>query len=157
MRDAGDRGAQLRAPATCTAPVTPRPDGTAVASLAVMKIPFKLLGFLGLMGGAAAAAVAIDRKRRLPAPAGSTDHMGRMGRAPGRSGMASGRDGMPLEGMGVAPDVVIVEAEIIGLADVDPQALTQMGEAIDPEMTKAAHEEIPEQRDRLPVRGKNVP
>jgi hypothetical protein len=125
-------------------------DGTRVASLAVMKIPFKLLGFLGLVGGAAAAAVAIDRMRRLPAPAGSAGRMGRMGMAPGRNGMAS-------EGTGMAPDVVIVEAEIIGLADVDPQALTQMGEAIDPELTKAAHEEIPEQRDKLPVRGKNVP
>ena len=101
-----------------------------------MKMIIKLLGLLSLIGGTVAAAVAIDRKRRLAAP---------------------GAGARAADAMGVAPDVVIVEAEIIGLADVDPQALTQMGEAIDPEMTKAAHEEIPEQRAKLPVRGKNVP
>jgi hypothetical protein len=97
-----------------------------------MKMILKLLGLLSLIG----AVVAIDRKRRLPAP---------------------GAGARTTDRMGVPPDVVIVEAEIIGLADVDPQALTQMGEAIDPEMTKAGHEEIPEQRAKLPVRGKNVP
>lgn len=101
-----------------------------------MKMLMKLVGLAVLFGGSIAAAVAIDRRRRLPAPAAGA-------RAADR--------------MAVPPDVVIVEAEIIGLADVDPQALTQMGEAIDPEMTKAAHEEIPDQRAKLPVRGKNVP
>ena len=101
-----------------------------------MRFLFKLAGLVALLGGSIAAAIAIDRRRRLPAP---------------------GASARPADRMGMAPDVVIVEAEIIGLADVDPQALTQMGEGIDPELTKAAHEEIPEQRAKLPVRGKNVP
>lgn len=100
-----------------------------------MKIPYILLGLSGIV----LAAVAIDRKvlrRRRPASVEAPN---------------------PMDQMSVAPDIVIVEAEIIGLADVDPEALTQMGEAIDPELTQAAHEEIPEQRDRLPVRDKNIP
>ncbi|MBA3498774.1 MAG: hypothetical protein M4D80_30175 [Myxococcota bacterium] len=101
-----------------------------------MRFWIKLLGLAGLIGGTYAAAVAIDRKRRLAGP---------------------GAGARPADRMAVAPDVVIIEAEIIGLADVDPQALTQMGEAIDPELTKSAHEDIPEQRAKLPVRGKNVP
>jgi hypothetical protein len=106
--------------------------GTGVAWLEIMKIKTKLL----LLGGLVGSVMAINRKRRL--------------RGQGASAKATDQ-------MGVAPDVVIIEAEIIGLADVDPVALTQMGEAIDPELTRAAHEEIPEQRARMPVRGKNVP
>jgi hypothetical protein len=100
-----------------------------------MKIPYKLLGLAGLV----AAAVVVHRKRRL------------------RAGQPSAPATEPIEPAGMAPDIVIVEAEIIGLADVDPEALTQMGEAIDPDLTEAAHEEIPEQRGKLPVSGKNVP
>lgn len=44
--------------------------------------------------------------------------------------------------------------EVRGIADVDPEALTQFGEAIDPEAIRNAHAEpalLPEQR------GKNLP
>jgi hypothetical protein len=45
-----------------------------------------------------------------------------------------------------------------GIADVDPQPLTQVAaEALDPDATARAHDDIPAQRDRLPVRGKNLP
>lgn len=44
-----------------------------------------------------------------------------------------------------------------GLSQVDPEPLSQMTEALDPDATRAAHQNIPEQRERLPVRGKNVP
>jgi hypothetical protein len=101
-----------------------------------MRFWIKLLGLVGLLGGTYAAATAIERRRRLPAP---------------------GAGARPADRMSVAPDVVVIEAEIIGLAEVDPEKLTQMGEGIDPELSKAAHEEIPEQRAKLPVRGKNVP
>jgi hypothetical protein len=44
-----------------------------------------------------------------------------------------------------------------GIAQVDPAPLTQIaGEGIEPESTQAAHEEIPERRERLPVHGKNL-
>lgn len=46
--------------------------------------------------------------------------------------------------------VTVVTAEPMGLSDVDPEPLTQFGEAIDPEATERAHEEIPAQRERLP-------
>jgi hypothetical protein len=45
-----------------------------------------------------------------------------------------------------------------GISEVDPQPLTQVAaEAIDPDATRTAHEAIVEQRDRLPVPGKNIP
>ena len=88
----------------------------------------KLLGLLGLFGATAATAIAIDRKRRVLPP-----------------------------GPAKAPDLgyreyAIVDAEIVGIAEVDPSKLTQMGEGIDPELNRAAHEEIPEQRSKLPKR-----
>ncbi len=46
---------------------------------------------------------------------------------------------------------------IAGLADVDPQAMTQIsGEGIDVDANAAAHAQIPAQRDRLPRHGKNI-
>ena len=44
-----------------------------------------------------------------------------------------------------------------GISDVDPQPLTYLTEAVDPDATRAAHEAISEQRERLPVPGKNLP
>ena len=91
----------------------------------------KLLGLLGLVGASAATAVAIDRKRRMltggGAPAKAPDAMGYR-------------------------EVAIIDAEIVGIAEVDPAKLTQFGEGIDPDLTKAAHEEIPDQRAKLPKR-----
>jgi hypothetical protein len=93
-----------------------------------MKLPIKLVGLAGLLAITAVTAIALERRRH---------------RLTGR-GAGAPRD------LGVAP--TIVDAEIVGIADVDPQFLTQMGEAVDPERTRRAHEEIPEQRAKLPKR-----
>lgn len=46
----------------------------------------------------------------------------------------------------------------VGISEVDPQPLTQIsGEGIDPDATRAAHEEPRAQRARLAVPGKNLP
>jgi hypothetical protein len=55
----------------------------------------------------------------------------------------------------VADEVVAVPD--VGLADVDPEKLTQMGEGIDVDANLAAHNDVIEQRDRLPEPGKNIP
>lgn len=94
-----------------------------------MKFPIKLLGLAGLLGATAATAIAIDRRRR----------------------QLTGRGAGAPRDLGVA-EMVIVDAEIVGIADVDPQLLTQMGEAVDPDAVARAHEEIPEQRAKLPKR-----
>jgi hypothetical protein len=62
-------------------------------------------------------------------------------------------------GPGVTPDTGSADVPPLqGIADVDPQPLTQVSaEAIDPDATRAAHEVIIEQRERLPMRGKNIP
>lgn len=45
-----------------------------------------------------------------------------------------------------------------GLSQVDPEPLAQVSaEAVDRDATRAAHQDIPEQRERLPVPGRNVP
>ena len=44
-----------------------------------------------------------------------------------------------------------------GISDVDPAPISQMTEAMDPVATKAAHQDIADQRERLPVPGKNLP
>jgi hypothetical protein len=55
---------------------------------------------------------------------------------------------------GEDPDVADM---IAGIAEVDPQPLSQIsGEGIDPDATAAAHDEIPDQRERLPRHGKNI-
>jgi hypothetical protein len=94
-----------------------------------MKLPIKLvglaLGLAGLVGATAVTAIAIDRRRhRLTGP-----------------GASAPRD------LGVTRD--IIEAEIVGISDVDPDLLMGMGEAVDPDRVKRAHEEIPEQRAKL--------
>lgn len=61
--------------------------------------------------------------------------------------MSKQRDDKPgIEAAVANPDVVI------GLADVDPEPLSTVGEALDPEATKEAHESGQAQRDKLPVR-----
>jgi hypothetical protein len=56
-----------------------------------------------------------------------------------------------------APDPVAA-ARGSGIADVDPQLLAQpAGEGIDADRVAAAHTEVRRQRERLPVRGGNVP
>ncbi len=46
----------------------------------------------------------------------------------------------------------------VGISEVDPQPLTQIAaEGIDPDATRAAHDEPREQRERLPVHGQNLP
>jgi len=52
---------------------------------------------------------------------------------------------------------VVTDAAIVGISDVDPEPLTTMGEGIDPDAVDEAHRSVKEQRERLPVSGKNVP
>lgn len=47
--------------------------------------------------------------------------------------------------------------ELWGMADVDPEPLTQFGEAVDPEAIRDAHARPALLHDRLPRRGKNLP
>jgi hypothetical protein len=88
-----------------------------------------LLKLIGLVG-IVATAILVDRRRRKPLlePVLRTPHD-------------------------------IVDAEIIlGIAEIDPEPLTQVaGEGIDPDATREAHEGPREQRAKMPVRGKNVP
>jgi hypothetical protein len=45
-----------------------------------------------------------------------------------------------------------------GISHVDPEPLAQVSaEAVDRDATPAAHEDVIEQRERLPVPGKNLP
>lgn len=44
---------------------------------------------------------------------------------------------------------------VIGLADVDPVPLSPMLEAIDPDATERAHTTGQDQRERLPIRGRD--
>lgn len=104
-----------------------------------MKIMTKLLALAGLVW----TAILIDRRRQR-----------RLG---GRPGDAWGSDAK--DRFGVPLDAVVVEAELVtGIADVDPEPLTQVaGEGIDPSATRTAHRAVTEQRGRMPVRGKNIP
>ena len=97
----------------------------------------KIISKLFMLAGVAAAAIAVDRKLVR------------------RRELATPRAGGTLAGAHAG----IVDAEIlvVGISDVDPQGLTQMGEAVDPEATEAAHESVGEQRARMPVRGRNIP
>jgi hypothetical protein len=100
-----------------------------------MKLLIKMLG-LGLI---VAAAISYDRER-----------LRRAGRLD--AGSSGGRD--------MAPDAddMVVEAVIVGIAEVDPEPLANMaGEGIDPDAVDEAHRSVQEQRDQLPVSGKNLP
>ena len=46
---------------------------------------------------------------------------------------------------------------VMGISDVDPQPLSGMGEAIDPDANAEAHGASKQQRKRMPVSGKNLP
>lgn len=68
------------------------------------------------------------------------------------------RQRMGGDSMAMSPDVAVMDADvIIGIAEVDPEPLSQMIEAMDPEATEGAHRDVQEQRGRMPVGGKNVP
>jgi hypothetical protein len=75
-----------------------------------------------------------------------------------RSPSHLGRDTAPAD-LGITPDGGADAISIPpGISQVDPQPLTQISaEAIDPDATEAAHDTIVEQRERLPVPGKNLP
>lgn len=98
-----------------------------------MKLLIKMLG-LGLV---VAAAITYDRQR-----------LRRAGRLDVGSSGARGA-GRDLE--------VVTEAVIIGISEVDPEGLVGMGEGIDPDAVDEAHRSVRDQRDRLPVTGKNIP
>lgn len=104
-----------------------------------MKLLIKMLG-LGLL---VAAAITYDRSR-----------LRRAGRLdPGFSGAFSDA-GFP----GADPEIeIITDAVIVGLADVDPEPLSGMGEGIDRGAVDEAHRSVQEQREKLPLSGKNVP
>jgi hypothetical protein len=94
---------------------------------ACMRLMTKLLALSGIIY----AAILVDRRRRR----GSVN-----------------------DSIAMAPDVAVMDAEvIIGIAEVDPEPLSQMVEAMDPEATENAHRDVQEQRDRMPTSGKNVP
>ncbi len=98
-----------------------------------MKLLIKLLG-IGLI---VAAAITYDRQR-----------LRRAGRLDAGVSGARGR-GRDVE--------VVTEAVIVGISEVDPEPLAGMGEGIDPEAVDEAHRSVLEQRERLPVSGKNIP
>jgi len=95
-----------------------------------MKLMFKLVALTGIVW----AAVLADRKLRPRLRAVANDTLG------------------------VSPLGEIFDADLItGIADVDPQPLTQIaGDGIDLDATEAAHHDIPAQRDRLPIAGKTI-
>lgn len=47
-------------------------------------------------------------------------------------------------------DGQIQDAEIVGISSVDPQPLTTMGEAVDPDAVASAHRDVPDQAAKLP-------
>jgi hypothetical protein len=44
----------------------------------------------------------------------------------------------------------------MGIADVDPEPLLSVLEAVDPDATEAAHRDVIDQREKLAVPGKNI-
>lgn len=44
-----------------------------------------------------------------------------------------------------------------GISDVDPEGLMGMGEAVDADAVRHAHEDVVDQRAKLPEHGKNLP
>lgn len=98
-----------------------------------MKLLIKMLG-LGLI---VAAAITYDRQR-----------LRRAGRL---DVLSSGARGASRHAG------VVTEAVIVGISEVDPEPLAGMGEGIDPDAVDEAHRSVREQRDRLPVTGKNIP
>lgn len=60
-------------------------------------------------------------------------------------------------GPGAEREEIVTDAAIIGISEVDPEPLAGMGEGIDPDAVDEAHRSVREQRERLPVSGKNLP
>ena len=70
---------------------------------------------------------------------------------------AAGPFGAERGGAGARREVV-TEAVIVGIAEVDPVPLANVaGEGIDVDAVEEAHVSVTEQRERLPVSGKNIP
>lgn len=102
----------------------------------------KLLGIVMIV------AVAINYDRQRLRRAGRLDAGG-----PGTRG-AGGQDDDEVE----VEIEIVTDAVIVGIADVDPEPLASPAvEAIDPDAAGEAHRSVQEQRDRLPIRGKNLP
>ncbi len=96
-----------------------------------MKLSTKLFGLVGIV----TTAILVDRRIRRRDLAAATP-VGTPARA----------------------DAGIEDAEILaGAPAVDPVKLAGFGEAVDEDAVAAAHEEPLEQRERMPVRGKNIP
>lgn len=58
------------------------------------------------------------------------------------------RSGAPIEGDTQRDDAQ--DAELVGISAVDPEPLTTMGEAVDPDAVTNAHQDLPDQADKLP-------
>lgn len=120
-------------------PYEHRRCGTVVASLLRMRTATKLI----LLGSAIGAAAMLGRRHRARQ---SSDEPGLRGGpvpAPDAGDADRGTGDPPLP---------------IGISEVDPQPLTQISaEGIDPDLTRAAHEEPREQRERLAGLGQNLP
>jgi hypothetical protein len=92
---------------------------------------------LVMLGSVIGAVMVLDARRRARAPSRSAPAAGAGDRS--AADRAAGATTVPR-----------------GISDVDPEPLMQMGEAVDPDATRAAHDDVVAQRERLPVRGKNL-
>ena len=103
-----------------------------------MKLAIKLLAVAGIVW----AAILVDRRLR---------------KTPGATG--PGADVEPDASTARSADTAAIDADIIiGIAEIDPEPLTQVsGEGIDLDATETAHRAPRDQRERMPVRGKNIP
>jgi hypothetical protein len=117
-----------------------------------MKLLIKMLG-LGLL---VAAAITYDRSRLRRAGRLDAGFTGAFP-DPGFPGADLAGVGSSGDDLGVADIEIITESVIVGLADVDPEPLAGMGEGIDPDAVEEAHRSVKEQREGLPISGKNVP
>jgi hypothetical protein len=118
-------------------------DGTAVAITPGMTLRNQLL----VVGVTISVAIVLGARRRVRASRTRDDDAREVASAgsPETIGLADER------GAGSAP-------AFTGISDVDPGPLTQISaEAIDPDATEEAHEQIRRQRERLPIPGKNLP
>ena len=95
-----------------------------------------------IIGGAALAGISALRKAAVQARANP----------PSGLGADSSNVGMPggMPGARIGTSGASALAEGAGISDVDPQGLSQMVEAVDPDEIRQAHAEIVEQKDRLP-------
>ena len=87
------------------------------------------------------------RQRRVTGASAHSQEDAALGHAP--AGVAVDHAMPAMSSLG---DSVGMEGQLgqMGIADVDPVALSGMGEGIDPDANAAAHREIREQREKLP-------